>query len=323
MKSASKIALLGASFALPLVIGRLVGSESQAGSRRPVSGRRRRPVSGRRRPAKQPAVVWPSDLNLPPDLPLSPGAEREQWFLDRITAGAFTPPEWSSIESIGQEGTPAEGYRLVVPVFADALKIPISGYDIRFTPNFETWQKAADSQGWQLLTPHLADLRFQAATTVLDPFAVTHPQWVEDGSMSDTTRMVEHSLMLDQLIEEKKHKTGIIGNLGKLWVVTALFGWPGVSAYGIPYNQGAANYGLFLSDGEPIQQFSGFGHRASGHTDYSQLGIAAAETGQLFGPDNSVATVQLRDLFESDLASLATGKEGQHPYWHHPSIEIP
>lgn len=230
---------------------------------------------------------------LPPD----PTPERERVIQELVRDGDCEYA-WTSITSTSGSHT-AE-----FSVFSDALKID----GIRVNVTAETAQAVADTLDCLLLTPKLADLMWLQRAVTLPPF----PRGNTNG-MSTTQAMVDHSTKIDSALAALPDATGLIGTVGKHWVIdNGLLGKPAGTAmnYGWHFEgqsfQGNAfdTTASLIKDGsgQLVRLIQGRGTRHNKiHVDYSQVCVLVHRTCTVDGSEMSLTDV----LADPDLAPLA------------------
>lgn len=260
-------------------------------------------------------------------LPEPYSQERENMILAGVESLFYDTPQWKMVSSIGAEGSPAAGYKISIPVMADALKFD----SVRVETDYRTAQLIADRMGVQMLTPFVDALSYEQADAKLSP--TTFP-W--NAQMAATkTWMIKASKAIDDKIAAAGYSSAdvpLVGNAGKVWVLTIKFSWPGEHPVShVPHSQAAANHGLYTSAWQPIQNV-GVAHNLA-HTEYSQMLRYMGRELFLTMPDGSTTTVSTAAILEDPtLAQLLTGQkgvlrgkqvgEGPLPYSRHPAIPI-
>lgn len=151
-------------------------------------------------------------------------------------------------------------------VSADALKVE----GVRVNVSAQMQQQIADMLDCLLLTPKLADLRFDQADIQLEP----QPRLIT----SSTQAMIEQSEKIDNLLKGKDTKGKIISTVGKHWCIgNKLKGSKQSMNYGwhfkakTPSFKGIKGYSCDSKiPGVYVIQPSALAHDKS-HTDYSQI----------------------------------------------------
>lgn len=202
---------------------------------------------------------------MPLNIPAYSGASREKAILDLILDGEYEV-EWVPIES------EIDGHKAVIYTFADALKIQ----GVRVNVCAKTLQAIADALGCRLLTPKLADLRWEQR-------AVTLPPFTQDFDTS-TKAMLAHSKRIDEALKAAGYSSGIIETVGKNWVIdnhmanmgphmAVNYGWHFVGdSFGRkPWDTTASGI-RDPKTGKLVRLIQGRGYaHNSDHTDYSQV----------------------------------------------------
>lgn len=206
--------------------------------------------------------------------------------------------EWVEITS------QAGGHEAHIRVMRKALSIGVPGDALRVSTNFRTAQQIADMLGAVMLTPKVSNLIAEQADW--KPSPITHSDWVNDGTMSKTKRMVEQSNIVESAVPGES--PGLIANEGKNWVVTKR-NW---SDPDLSKRSNGANHGLYIGQ-KPIQD-RGLMHNMK-HTDYSQLLVFMDPTVIVDGQPMSIDEV----VQSSELAPLISD-EGTLPRVRHPDL---
>ena len=199
-------------------------------------------------------------------LPSGHGTKREKQIYDAVRLRQLAPISWSTIT------TKAGGKTAYFKVTSDALRVGDATDSFRPTVTHRTAQLIADDLGAFLLTPKLADEAHAQAKVVISP----RPRlsWKNDGTMSNTKRMVEQSASVDKMIAGRP---GLVSSVGKDWVNTNAFA--ARCKIGPKRDQCAVNYGWHgkglpyraaTPRGGALYQPVGFKHNL-GHVDYSQI----------------------------------------------------
>lgn len=233
-------------------------------------------------------------------LPANPTRDRELAIRKYVEDGNFEYA-WSTITS--EHGD----HKAEFSVFSDALKIE----GVRVNVTAETQQVIADMLDCMLLTPKLADLRWAQRDVTLPPFPRGNPV-----GMSSTQAMIDHSAKIDAALAKMSDPYGIIGTVGKDWVIdNALdgkmlygksaamnYGWHFVPKAWTGYSEACAS-GLKHPDGTVARLIQGRGTRHDlHHTDYSQLCILIHRLCMVDGVEMSLKDV----LSDPALAPLAS-----------------
>lgn len=200
-------------------------------------------------------------------LPAKSGARREKLILDAVRRRQIAPIQWTRIS------TRHGGETAYFEVSNDALRLGDATDSFRAAVTHPTAQLIADDLGVYLPTAKLSDEIWAQAKVVLPP--LPHKTWSEccPVTMSNTSRMLEQSKLVDKLIGGRG---GLTADVGKDWVNTR---W-GPSSCRHGAGNCAVNYGWHAKDGLPSkaatlrggtvwQPVSFFHHK--GHTDYSQV----------------------------------------------------
>lgn len=246
-------------------------------------------------------------------LPPNHGAEREKAILDAVIANKATF-SFSTIKSTYKD------HIAEFNVFDDALKID----GVRVNINAATEQKIADHMACLLMTPKIADLRFQQARTIIKP----HTRWDRSGGykMATTEWMKWHSGKIDEDLKNVSDP-GIVATVGKHWVIDERLAHPSIP------NQ-ACNYGWYYKGamagvpkdlpvswkempGVHMIQTRGFFHDWS-HADYSQICVLVARECKVDGESKDLVEV----LQDEELAFLAS-HDGKMSIWRQPGIPDP
>jgi len=242
--------------------------------------------------AEHKAVMLRRSMTL--QLPENAGPDRENAILDYVSQGHYEA-SFSTVTSTYNEHT-AE-----FQVFSDALKIE----GVRVNVTAETQQKIADMTGCLLLTPKLADLMWIQRTVKLNP----HPRQIT----SSTAAMIEHSGKIDADLVSLGNPTGLLGTVGKHWVIdndllvktgkAMNYGWhfEGASYQGI---KGEAVASLAKGpNGQYLRLIQGRGTAHDmHHSDYSQVCVLVARSCRVDGEDMDLIAL----LSDPALAPLAS-----------------
>lgn len=231
------------------------------------------------------------------NLPDQASPAREQAILDLIDQGAFEV-SWALVTS------QHNGHEATFQIMADALKIE----GVRVNVSAKTQQKIADLLGCLLLTPKLADLAWIQRDIHLQPF----PRGNTNG-MSSTQAMLDHSAKIDKALAAGGETRGLIGTVGKHWVIdndlavkkdrAMNYGWhfEGANFQGIGGEVVASlqkdKKGRYLR----LIQGRGTAHDMS-HVDYSQICVLVNNECVLDGQPAKLADI----LVDPDLAGLAS-----------------
>jgi len=215
-------------------------------------------------------------------LPPGPCFNREHAILTAVVAGEHEPIVWAPLRS----------GLVTIWVAEDALKIG----GVRVTVTHRTAQQIADHFDARLPTSLISDLTWQKATVRIA--AMPQPWW-QDGSMSLTRRMIEHSGMVDRAINGR---VGLVADVGKDWILTSKL-----------TPDKACNYGWRAASGQKAQPL-GLAHNLE-HTDYSQSLRLVCRACELDG-----ARVPLDDLLVSREWAYLVSTEGPLPFVRHPGV---
>jgi hypothetical protein len=220
-------------------------------------------------PAPSPApgpVVDPFDLS--PSI-----GTREGQILSAVQAGHidhdWVPISWSAC-----------GHQATVQVSRRALALAHNGQRVIVSVSFKLAQQIADLAGATLLTTRVADEIHKQAQAKLSP---QFQPWDQDGSMSQTKRMLQYSGLIDGQLSGAS-ALGLVSNEGKDWVLSRRFFLPPAGT-GVEKPQGqkgsrhnSANFGWYggaaagssSPGGLKVIQSIGLTHDRA-HVDYSQL----------------------------------------------------
>lgn len=200
------------------------------------------------------------------------------------------------------------GRRAEFFVFSDALKID----GVRINVRASTQQLIADALDCSLLTAKLADLMWAQRTVTLPPF----PRGNTKG-MDSLQAMIDHSKKIDNALEKLGNPTGLIGTVGKHWILDNAIA--GKLLYGV---EAACNYGWHFegqsferqafevtasqmkdASGKFCRLIQGRGTRHDrNHTDYSQVCVLVSNDCLVDG-----VSTRLPDLLvDPNLAPLAS-----------------
>lgn len=278
----------------------------------------------------KPGVVGPSGdfLGIAAGVDLSENiATREKEILTAVAAGnvdhQWTPIEWN-----------AGGHHVRALVSRRALAITDGAAGrLIINASMPTAQKIADMIGGALLTTRMADEIWRLADVKIAP--LTRP-WSQDGTMANTSRMVEQSATLDSKIADDG--VALVANEGKDWVLTRRW-WTPPEGTGIEKPEGtcspkgtvppwcsrhnSANFGWYGAGtsqspgGEQVIQSIGLAHDKS-HTDYSQL-LRYVRTDSVTIDGASVDLEQA--LADPALSSALQDEGGTLPGIKHPDFE--
>lgn len=242
-------------------------------------------------------------------LPAGPSQAREDAILAAVKAG-MARVEWVEIP------VEANGVRGTLPVMARALRVGKTN-PVRVSVNYETAQAIADHLGAAMMTPHVADLTRVFSALPLEP--VLRSNWVQDGSMAKTNRIIEYSQALDALVPESS--SGIVSNEGKHWVNSIRFWGDKDPSKRWPPNKRSANYGWW-SASAPSKRYIGKMWQTTGlahdwkHVDYSQLVVLMGQKMKVEGRGSMHVGAVLGDANLYPLLS----DEGPLPSWAHPAF---
>jgi hypothetical protein len=214
-------------------------------------------------------------------LPEQPGPDRDAAILEAVRSG-IAGCAWTPILS------EQRGRRATLYVSDDAVRVVHDG-DKRFRlPMSATLaQQCADLMGASLCTSYVMDLSYAKADWCLPAF----PQKA-DAFMATTGASRRYN---DAVESARQHRTGLIRDCGKTWVLSPLLRQrPDV----------ACNYGFFhpqapysSHSGEKMFQTRGTRHSRT-HVDYSQVGIFVKQEMVIDGePARFSDVLANRDLF--------------------------
>jgi hypothetical protein len=242
-------------------------------------------------------------------LPSGPSADRDAMILKAVQDG-MARTEWVEIP------VEAGGMRGTLPVMARTLRIGATN-PVRVSVNYETAQKIADLLGAAMMTPHVADLTRLYSALPLAPKLQSN--WVNDGSMAKTNRMIEYSKALDASVPVDSR--ALTSNEGKHWVVSARFWKDTDSAKRYPPNKRSANYGWW-DKGAPNKRLIGNMWQPVGlahdwkHVDYSQLLQFMSQMMTVEG----VGKMHVGDVLADAKLSPLLSDEGPLASWAHPAF---
>lgn len=268
-------------------------------------------------------------------LPEKAGDRREQMILDAVRRRDIAPIAWVPIIT---QCTTANGdkYTATFKVSRDALRVGDATDSFRVTVNHRTAQHIADHLGAVLPTALLSDAIWKQATIQFpNSLVMAHKAWVDDGTMSHTSRMLQQSQLVDKMIAEAQldGRQGLIADVGKDWITTNKL-WqpydPGTKCE--PGHPRAVNYGwhlkpdwMFKSPANPtmnVLQPVGLCHTI-GHTDYSQVVRLIRLDVQVCGPDmgpNGCRQIDIRRLATDPHLSCLVNHSGPLPEMRHPDV---
>lgn len=261
-------------------------------------------------PADEDPAIGASGESFAHSLPENPGPQREAKILSAVISGDAMI-RWSFVSSS------SKGRSCTIPVIARAISIGPPGDSWRIICNYATAQHIANELECYLLTPKVANLIFLQSDKQLAPMNRT--LWVQDGSMAKTSRSIEQSKALDQLVPADD--AGLVANEGKHWVngqrlyqnTLGSANWNAPEGV-LGSRHNGPNYGWNQKgSGKPLQGF-GLAHDMS-HSDYSQMLVFMSRTVVVDGVDIDAAEV-LKDPHISDLLS----DEGPLPSAIHPDL---
>lgn len=230
-----------------------------------------------------------------PSLPPTAGTEREEAILGLVKAGTYEIT-WEKITA-QHEAHRGEFWVLAQPLRIGGLVVNVSA---------RTNQLIADYLGALLMTPKLADLMWAQRVVTLPPM----PRGQKN--MASTSEMIAHSEALDKALAAQGNPGGIVGTMGKLWVIdNALlklkfamnYGWHfvGKSFQGIKGEEAASR--MVAPDGSIQRLIQGRGTRHDmEHTDYSQVCYVVAQDCTVDGQPMLLSEV----LLDPELAPLAS-----------------
>jgi hypothetical protein len=219
------------------------------------------------------------------DIPAKGGKDRDDWAMKAVLDGRA---DFSFSDVTSSDGTNTAVFR----VFTDALKVD----GVRVSVSATLQQRIADVTGCMLLTAKVADLAWVQRAVHVDP----HPRMPTEH-MADTDWMIDHSSKVDIDIAKLGSPVGLVGTVGKHWIldnaITASramnYGWhfTGQSFQGIPgevvaslmkYPDGRSYYKLLQGRGgahDPV------------HEDYSQTCVLMSRQMSFNGSEAEVRAV--------------------------------
>lgn len=269
-------------------------------------------------------------------LPERAGEQREQMILDAVRRRDIAPIAWVPVTT--QCIVDGKQYSATFKVSRDALRIGDATDSFRVTVNHRTAQHIADHLGAVLPTALLSDAIWKQATIQFpNSLKMAHKDWVDDGTMSHTSRMLQQSDLVDRMIAEAQLEKGqgLIADVGKDWITTNKL-WQ-------PYDPGercepghprAVNYGwhmdpklkwMYHSPVDPnvgTLQPVGLCHTI-GHTDYSQVVRLIRLDVYVCGPDmgpSGCRQIDIRRLATDPKLSCLVNHTGPLPEMRHPDV---
>lgn len=264
-------------------------------------------------------------------------ARRDQMIFDAVRRRDIAPIKWMPVTTTfrNQQG---HTYKAKLLVAHDALRVGDGADSVRVSTRHDTAQRIADDLGVVLTTAKIADEIWKQAAVRLPSIQQAHLSWVNDGTMSRTSRMLEQHNLIEKMVGEAQAKMGgkqgLIADVGKDWITTAKLE--------VPYKRPAhceagevrsANYGwrtdepwLFRSStlpGVDIMQPIGLCHTIS-HTDYSQMVRLVRREVEVCGPGMGAEGCAMLDIdqiaTDPALAGLVS-HEGVLQGMRHPQIK--
>lgn len=230
-------------------------------------------------------------------MPEGPGQAREDWIFEQVITGQS---EFGFSDVVSTVGS----HTAIFKIFSDALKID----GVRVCVDANNQQRIADILGCSLLTPKLADLAWSQRAVKLQPF----PRGNTNG-MSSNQACIDHSTKIDQALSKLGNPTGLVGTVGKHWVIdndlsrkpgmAMNYGWhfDGPNFQGIG---GEVTASLMKGPGSQyVRMIQGRGTRHDGrHSDYSQNCVLVSRSCIVDGVETTLESV----LVNPELATLAS-----------------
>lgn len=215
---------------------------------------------------------------------------------------------WSTIKSS------IPGYEASITVMNRVVRVGQKN-PVRVDVNYDTAQKLCDLYSSAMMTPKIADLtRKQCAVPLV---MQGRNEWVQDGTMGDTKRMIEYNTQLDKLVSTTE--TGLITNEGKHWIICQrLWNDPEKGWNFQKVDKWSANYGWW-SKGAPngvLWQTPGLKHNWL-HVDYSQSVMLVFQWMSVNGVMCHIGSV----LKDPKLSALVSD-EGPLQSWAHPAYGL-
>lgn len=259
-------------------------------------------------------------------LPKKWSPERERMILDAVRRRDIVPITWDNII------THAGNYSAIFKVSRDALRVGDAGDSVRVSVNHRTAQQILDDLGAAPLTAKLSDQIWNQASVRIPP--LSHLAWVQDGTMSDTRRMLEQSQLVDSEIAKEQARTGglgLIADVGKDWIIDKrLWESPIVSPHCEKDPIRSVNYGWHGSAGYPsatlpgvmVIQDVGTCHGMS-HTDYSQVLRLVRRDVKVCGPgmgSTGCAMVDIEAIATDPALAALVSYSGAFPEFRHPAV---
>lgn len=259
-------------------------------------------------------------------LPKKWSSERERMILDAVRNRDIVPITWDNIV------THAGQYSAIIKVSRDALRVGDPADSVRVSVNHRTAQHILDDLGAAPLTAKLSDEIWNQAPVRLAP--LPHLAWVNDGTMSDTARMLEQSRLVDSEIAKEQTRTGrrgLVADVGKDWIVDRrLWEPPIVTAHCTKDPIRSVNYGWHGNAGYPsttlpgvmVIQDVGTCHDLN-HTDYSQVVRAVRRDVKVCGPgmgETGCAIVDIDAIATDPALAGLVSYSGALPELRHPAV---
>lgn len=250
-------------------------------------------------------------MTFPTDLPA-----REAYILAAVEAHE-AETSWSEITSS------VPGHSASFSIMADALKIE----GVRVNVSARLQQQIADLLGCSLMTARLSDLRWMQRSVTLLPF--TRP------ITSDTPAMIEQSAKLDAALTAQGNPVGIVGTVGKHWLLDQALATPHLPNMAINYGWHATRAAFSSSrlGGIPIElgvtigddkqylamvQGRGSAHNFA-HVDYSQVCVLVARACVADG-----TAMDLLDLLKDPVLAPLASHSGRMTVFRQPGVtELP
>ena len=260
-------------------------------------------------------------------------AKREQMILDAVRRRDIAPIEWTPVT------TRSGAYTATFMVSVDDLRIGNANDSKRVMVNHATGQHIADELGVALITPKLSDEIYAQALIKLPPKA--HPdaqKWVDEGTMSHTSKMIAYHDYVDQLIAQAIAQNGghrgLIADVGKDWVLSPTLWHPVTTPACEQSPVRAMNYGwhttspwiyhaVTMPNVQVEQPFPGTCHNIL-HTDYSQTLRLVRRDVLVCGPgfgDSECMKMDIAQVATDPLLAGLISHEGPLPEYRHPHVQ--
>lgn len=261
-------------------------------------------------PTTEPVPIAPSagggnGLEWAAQLPAGPGPGREEAIFKAVERGDARI-DWSELRVEGA------GYTGTVYVFARTLRIGQQD-PVRVTVDYQTAQRICDLLGCAMMTPLLADKSREQSVRKLN--AMPMSKWVQDGTMAKTSRMIEYSKKLDQVVPVDA--ADLTSNESKHWIVTKRFWADSDASKRWPPSKRSANYGWWSKSAPNgrLWQSTGLAHDWF-HTDYSQQLVLVSQRMELDG----VGNVHVGSVLQHPKLHVLLSNEGPLDSWAHPAF---